>query len=277
MHALTDYPSLVKTAVEEHADLIICGAGIPKDLPNYIKGKNNPPLLVPIVSSARVAEIIIRSWANLGYTPDAIVVEGPKAGGHLGYSRKELEDPNFVKFGLERILAEVINLVGTKIPVVAAGGIYTGQDIYNILNLEVEGHRVRVDGVQMATRFVTTHECDADIRFKQAYINAKQEDIIIIDSPVGMPGRAIRNYFLDHVKDNEGQFECDYDCLKKCNLATSPYCIARALIEAQQGNMKNGFAFCGTNAHRAKEKGIVSVRDVFESLESEYNEACKGE
>ncbi|MEK6925828.1 MAG: nitronate monooxygenase [Nanoarchaeota archaeon] len=262
MHALTDYPSLVKTAVQENVDLIICGAGIARDLPNYLDGKNI--LLVPIVSSARVAKIIVKSWTQLKHSPDAVVVEGPKAGGHLGYSAEQLEDSDFVSYGLERIISDVIKEVGPDISVIAAGGIYTGKDIYNIL-------KHGAAGVQMATRFVTTEECDAHPEFKQAYLNSSEEDIVIIKSPVGMPGRAIRNNFLETVMTKKIPFKCDYDCLKSCNPFNSPYCIADALISAQKGNMEKGFVFAGTNAYRAEK--IVSVKDVFDSLEAEYSNA----
>ncbi|MFH1311568.1 MAG: nitronate monooxygenase [Nanoarchaeota archaeon] len=263
MHALTDYQSLVKTAIQEHVDLIICGAGIARDLPNYLDGKST--LLVPIVSSTRVAELICRAWGKLGHLPDAIIVEGPKAGGHLGYSKEQLEDPNFVSSGLEKILLEVIQAVESKIPIIGAGGIYTGADIYNL-------SRLGASGVQMATRFVTTNECDVNGVFKQVYIDCEAEDIIIIDSPVGMPGRAIKNKFLETVTNERVRFKCNYDCLKSCTPFSSPYCIADALINAQKGNMERGFAFAGTNAYLATE--IVSVKDVFNALEREYNQAC---
>ncbi|MEK6917859.1 MAG: nitronate monooxygenase [Nanoarchaeota archaeon] len=262
MYALTDYPSLVKTSVKENVDLIICGAGIVRDLPKHLEWKKT--MIAQIVSSARAADIIVKSWTQLGHPPDAIVVEGPKAGGHLGYSLEQLEDSEFVSHGLESIISEVINLVGSKIPVIAAGGIYTGKDIYDIL-------KYGAAGVQMATRFVTTKECDADPKFKQAYIDSKKEDIVIITSPVGMPGRAIKNKFLEAVATQRVPFQCYYDCLKSCNPFSSPYCIADALINAQKGNIEEGFAFAGTNAYRADK--IVSVRDVFDLLEREFSNA----
>jgi NAD(P)H-dependent flavin oxidoreductase YrpB (nitropropane dioxygenase family) len=264
--ALTNYVDLVKTSIEEGADIIFSGAGLPLSLPKFLQ-KNSKTKLVPIVSSARAARIIIRYWINkYRYLPDAIVVEGPKAGGHLGFNKENIDNPDYA---LEKLVLEVIRELkpfikeyNKHIPVIAAGGIYTGADIYRFLQLGVEG-------VQMATRFVTTHECDANIRFKEAYINAKQEDIIIIKSPVGMPGRAIRNSFLDKISRGEKRpFACPYHCLITCKLEDSPYCISNALMNAQKGNFKEGFAFCGLNAYLAKE--IISVHELIEILKEEY-------
>jgi len=263
MCALTDYSSLVKTAVRENVDLIMVGAGIARDLPSYLDGKNT--LLVPITGSARVARMIVKSWTHLGHPPDAIVVEGPKAGGHLAYSLEQLNDPVFVSCGLEKIITEVIQEVGPNIPVIGAGGISNGQDIYNIC-------RHGAAGVQIASIMVTTPECDASDGFKQTYIDSREKDIVIIRSPLGMLGRAIKNDFLKAVETKRVPFKCDYDCLKTCDPGISPYCIADALINAQNGRMDGGFAFAGLNAHRATK--IIPVKEVFETLEREYNQAC---
>jgi nitronate monooxygenase len=261
MYALSDYVSLVKTAVRENVDLIICGAGMPRDLPNYLNGSDVK--IIPIVSDKRAAKIINVSWSRLGHPPDAIIVEGPKAGGHLGYSLEQLNDPDFVENGLERVISEVISEVGPDVPIIAAGGIYTGEDIYNVL-------KAGASGVQMATRFVTTYECDADAKFKLAYIDAEKDDLAIIKSPVGMPGRAIKNAFVKKTEVERVPFHCDYDCLKPCIPAESPYCIADALMNSQKGFLDKGFVFGGTNAYRATE--IVSVKDVFTALDKEYGE-----
>ncbi|MFA5259125.1 MAG: nitronate monooxygenase family protein [Candidatus Pacearchaeota archaeon] len=275
MHALSDYSGLVQTAVEENIDIIISGAGIPRDLPSYLNGKDIK--LVPIVSSGRLVKMICKAWGNLGHLPDAIVIEGPKAGGHLGYSREDLDNPEFVANGLEGIVREVVEILnpsnGEKpygnIPVIAAGGIFYGGDIKKFNELGAAG-------VQMATRFVTTYECDADIKFKQAYLDCKPEDLRIINSPVGMPGRAITNPFLRAAEAGEKTpIHCPYHCLKTCKPEESPYCIARALVEAQQGKFTNGYVFAGANAWRCNE--IVSVREVFESLNQEYAENKKSD
>jgi len=271
MHALSNYSELVIAALEENMDFIISGAGIPRDLPVYSKEIGNSHTgLIPIVSSAKLAHIMCRAWARYNHLPDAIIVEGPMAGGHLGYSRKELDNPEFVAHGLEGIVKEVISAVRPfesstrKIPVIAAGGIFYGVDIKRFLE-------IGASGVQMATRFVTTHECDADIRFKQAYLDCKKEDLVIINSPVGMPGRAINNKFLEEVAAGKRiPINCPYHCLKTCVPENSPYCIARALVEAKSGRFKGGYVFAGSNAWRCKE--IVSVSRVFEDINREYSE-----
>ena len=270
MRPLTNYKSLVETAVDCGIKYIISGAAPSLDLPSFII--NAPDVnLIPIVSSARSAEVIMKYWKNkYQYAPDAVIVEGPKAGGHLGFKPKEIFDPNFT---LEKIIPEVVEAVkyyqdssGKKIPVIAAGGIYYGADIAKFLSLGASG-------VQMATRFVTTHECDADIKFKEEYLNCLEKDIIIIDSPVGKPGRAIKNKFLEEVAAGKRHpVECPYYCLISCKQNDSPYCIARALVEARAGKFDNGFVFVGANAWRTKEDGIISVHEVFEKLNIEYLE-----
>ncbi len=266
MHALSDYPELVKAAVDEGVDAIISGAGVPKDLPTYLNGKNIK--LIPIVSSARLANILCKAWGRYGHLPDAIVVEGPKAGGHLGYTREELDQPGFIASGLERIVPEVVQAVkpyeieGRKIPVIAAGGIFYGGDIAKFIALGAAG-------AQMATRLVTTNECDANPGFKEAYLQCNSGDIGIIDSPIGMPGRAIINQFLHDVAAGKMQpTACPYKCLKPCDSNNVPYCIAEALLNAQQGNFQDGFAFVGSNAHLCKE--IIPVKKLLEKLDEEY-------
>lgn len=269
MVALSNYADMVKTAVAEGIDIIFSGAGLPLDLPELLTG-NRHTRLVPIVSSGRAAKIICKRWSErYGRLPDALVVEGPKAGGHLGFKPEQLDDP---RYALEELVPQVIDAVkpfanedGAAIPVIAAGGIYDGADIAHFL-------RLGAAGVQMGTRFVTTFECDASLEFKKAYIAAGREDIIVINSPVGMPGRAIRNRFLDEVgAGNKKPFKCPYHCIRTCDYKESPYCIFFALVNAQRGKLNSGFAFAGTNAWRATE--IVSVRDLMASLVREYEQA----
>jgi len=272
MYALSNYSELVRTALEQNIDFIISGAGIPRDLPAYAREIGNTHTgLIPIVSSAKLASLICRAWSKYDHPPDAIVVEGPMAGGHLGYSKEQLNDPEFVKHGLELIVREVVEAVKPyeserRIPVIAAGGIFYGGDIKRFLDLGASG-------VQMATRFVTTEECDADIRFKQAYIDCREQDIEIISSPVGMPGRAITNRFLEEVRAGRRiPINCPYHCLKTCVPEKSPYCIARALFEARKGEFEKGFVFVGSNAWRCKENGIIPVKQVFANLNKEFLE-----
>ena len=269
MVAMTDFSELVKTALKEKIDIIFSGAGLPLDLPGYLK-EGMKTKLVPIVSSGRAAKIICQKWlAKFNYLPDAFVVEGPKAGGHLGFKAEQLDDPQYC---LENLVQDVIQAVkdfetdkGKTIPVIAAGGIYSGADIRKFLKLGASG-------VQMGTRFVATHECDADPAFKQAFVDAREEDLVVIKSPVGLPGRAIRNEFISRV--NEGKtkpFKCPYHCIKTCDHTKSPYCIAIALGNAKKGRLKNGFAFAGLNAFRVDK--IISVKELIRSLWEDYVKA----
>jgi NAD(P)H-dependent flavin oxidoreductase YrpB (nitropropane dioxygenase family) len=225
---------------------------------------------MPIVSSARAARIICEKWkANYDYLPDAVIVEGPKAGGHLGFKEEQIGDNNY---SLEKLVPEIVSELKTfeekynqSIPLFAAGGIYTGADINNIMKLGASG-------VQMGSRFVTTEECDASQGFKQAYIDASEKDIEIIKSPVGMPGRAIFSNFIQKVRDGKKQpKKCPFQCIKTCDINKSPYCIIVALINALRGNFENGFAFAGSNAFRATK--ISSVKEIFQSLIKEYKES----
>ena len=269
MVAMSNFADMVKTAIAEKADIIFSGAGLPLNLPSFLQ-KDSVTKLVPIVSSARAARVIAEKWHNLyNYLPDAFVVEGPKAGGHLGFKDEQINDEHF---SLEHILPEVIDEVqdmgaryGKEIPVIVAGGIYTGEDIKRFMDMGASG-------VQMGTRFVTTEECDASDVFKQTYIEAKQEDIQIIKSPVGMPGRAIFSKFIQKVKEGQKQPKtCMCKCIKTCDISKSPYCIIAALYNAFKGNMDNGYAFAGANAFRATK--IVSVKETFRSLLDEFNRA----
>lgn len=267
MVAKTNYAQLVMTAIKEKVDVIFSGAGLPLDLPSYL-GKARTKL-VPIVSSARAAVILCRKWlSHFHRAPDAFVVEGPLAGGHLGFKAEQLDDP---AFALEKLLVEVLEGVrpyqapnGRAIPVIAAGGVYTGADIHRFIKLGAAG-------VQMGTRFVATHECDADIRFKQCYLAAKKEDMMIIRSPVGLPGRAIRNAFLDS-RDTGAKAVCPYHCIQHCDQANAPYCITMALANAKKGQLKLGFAFAGQNAYRVHD--IVSVAELMAELEAGYDQAA---
>ena len=264
MCALTNYDDLVDAAQSELVNVIISGAGLPLRLPSLIK--NDVTKLIPIVSSARAAQIICNTWKRkYNRLPDAIIVEGPLAGGHLGYSRAEIDDPEHVF--LDNILKEVLAVVKEFetdklcIPVIAAGGIFDGKDIARVMKLGAAG-------VQMATRFVCTHECDVSIKYKETYLNAKEEDIVIIQSPVGMPGRVINNEFVKKISRGERiDFGCEYHCLYTCDAKKVNYCIAKALLHAYRGEMDQGFAMCGSNAHRIKK--IVSVKELITELVTE--------
>ena len=261
MVALKNYAEIVKECVKQKIDLIISGAGIPKDLPEYVK--NTETKIAPIVSSLRCCKLIVKHWmTKYQYVPDMIVIEGTEAGGHLGFKLEELEENNKPK--LEDITVEVVNYIkeienetGKSIPVISAGGIWDSKDIKKFLNLGASG-------VQMATRFVATNECDASIEFKKAYINAKKDDIKIIKSPVGMPGRAIYNKFIESTEKEKCKIKRCYNCIKTCDVKTTPYCITKALINAVKGNMEDALVFCGSNVGRVKE--IVPVHDLMQEL-----------
>ncbi|QDU71674.1 NAD(P)H-dependent flavin oxidoreductase [Mucisphaera calidilacus] len=270
MVALTNFAETVKTAVREKIDIIFSGAGLPLDLPSHVPDENGPRL-VPIVSSARAAALICRKWiANYNRCPDAIVVEGPMAGGHLGFKPKQLDDE---EYALEKLVPQVVEAarpfaeqVGRDIPIIAAGGVYTGADIHKYFQLGASG-------VQLGTRFVATHECDADIAFKNAYINASEHDVQIISSPLGMPGRAIRNTFVEHVEaDGKKPYSCPYHCLKTCDYTNTPYCISVALTIAKNGRCDHGLIFAGQNVHRVN--SIVSVQELMNELTDEYAAAA---
>lgn len=270
MVALTNYADMVKTSIAEKVDVIFAGAGLPFDLPSYLTPESETKL-VPIVSSSRAAKIICDKWKNnYGYLPDAIVVEGPKAGGHLGFKADQLDSENF---SLEQIVPEVLDIASQysaekNIPVIVAGGISSGEDIHRFMEMGVSG-------VQMGTIFVTTEECDASPVFKQTYINARREDVKIIQSPVGMPGRAIDGEFIRSVEaGNEKPKVCPFHCIKTCDYTKSPYCIVQALYQAARGNMKKGYAFTGMNVHLAEK--ISSVKEVITNLKEEFLKARSG-
>lgn len=278
MVALTTFSEMVRTSIENRADIIFSGAGLPLDLPRHLREmcdqrkEDFRTKLVPIVSSARAASVIAKKWmSRFDYLPDAFVVEGPKAGGHLGFKPEEIGDP---KHSLERLIPEVVDAVkffedktGRAIPVIAAGGVYSGADIREFL-------RLGASGVQMGTRFVATYECDADERFKQSYVQARSEDVTIIKSPVGMPGRALRNSFVEAMREGAKKpFKCVFHCVSTCEQEKTPYCIAAALINAMKGNLERGFAFCGSNVSRID--SIISVRELMENLQKEFDETVQ--
>jgi nitronate monooxygenase len=270
MMALTDCSALIAAALEEGADIIFLGAGLPLRPPVGIPLdvlEQATAAFVPIVSSPRAAKLILKHWdRHYQRLPDGFVVEGPLAGGHLGFSRDGLEsDENDLRTlvtGVLEVVQSYERLHDKAIPVLAAGGVFTGSDIHAMLQLGASG-------VQMATRFVATEECDADRAFKQAYVNCGPDDLTIIDSPLGLPGRAIGNSFLADVdRGVRKPTHCPWHCLSTCDAETSPYCIARALTNAKEGNLSEGFAFAGANASRIEK--IVSVAELIAELEAQY-------
>ncbi len=259
MCAVSNYDKTCQAAVEAGADAIISGAGLPLTLPEFTKGTNT--LCAPIVSSGRAARLLIKHYRkNYHMEPDFFVIEGSKAGGHLGFSMKDLESNN-TKSNLT-ILEEVKKAAGS-IPVFLGGGIFDGQDMAKAM-------KAGASGVQIGTRFIATKECDADARFKQAIVDAKKEDIILIKSPVGMPARAINSPLMRRLAEGERFLakRCN-QCLTACPKGDKiPYCISRALIEAVKGNWKDGLFFAGSNADRIDK--IVPVKQLILELIKEY-------
>lgn len=267
MTVLNNFEEVVRESVREKIDIIFSGAGLPINLPEFTKGSTTK--IVPIVSSDRAAKIICKSWdKRYGVVPDAIVVEGPLAGGHLGFSREEISDSSKK---LEHLIPQVLDAIkpfeekyGRVIPLIAAGGIRDGKDIADLLKLGASG-------AQLGSRFAATVECDADDIFKESYINASEEDIVLIDSPVGLVGRAINDKFIEESKEGKRKpIKCVTNCLKPCKPDEASYCIANALISAERGNLNSGFVFAGANAHLIDK--IVSVKELMEELVSQIKE-----
>lgn len=271
MVALKHYKDHVKAAVKAGADVIICGAGLPVDLPEIVDEaveengcrKEDIPKIAPIVSSEKAARIMLRMWSKkYNRTADFLVIEGPKAGGHLGFSREQLADMEHLDYDSEikKIISckkEYEEKYHCRIPVAVAGGIYDRNDIEHAFSLGA-------DAVQIASRFVATYECDASAAYKEAYLNAKPEDIQIVQSPVGMPGRALRNKFIENVETTRQTIKKCYNCLEKCNPREVPYCITKALIDAVKGDVDNGLIFCGSNVGRINR--MMSVHELMQEL-----------
>jgi len=265
MAALSNADDLIKTAANEGIKLIVVGAGLPLRLPRLVE--NDSVNLLPIVSSGRAARLILSSWdKRYERTADGIILEGPLAGGHLGFSMEQLKQPE--KYSLDILLPEVLEAIkvyedkyGRKIPLIVAGGIFNGQDIARMLSKGASG-------IQMATRFVCTVECGVSREFKQAYLDAKEEDIVIINSPVGLPGRAIRNKFLKDLEiRGRMKIRCPYRCLSACKVAEARYCIALALLNAYFGDVDHGLIFAGENAYRINK--VITVKELISELLAE--------
>lgn len=261
MVATRGYEDYVRAAVKAGVDLIISGAGLPTILPSLVK--HSKTKIVPIVSSLKAASVICRMWdKKYDKVPDMVVIEGPRAGGHLGFSVSDLERIEELDFDKEIIkIIDFVKKHGENhrkdIPVVVAGGIYNKKDMEHYL-------RLGADGVQIATRFVTTYECDADIKYKMAYIEAKKEDIRIVKSPVGMPGRAIWNSFAEETLEKQIPVTKCYQCLAHCSGKDIPYCITSALINAAKGDVEHALLFCGEKAYKATK--LEYVRDIINKL-----------
>lgn len=270
MLAASDFEDLLEVALKAHINVVFIGAGLPIKKPSNIK---NSPLestntkFIPKVSSARAAKLIFKHWAEkYNRIPDAIVVEGPLSGGHQGFKKDELYNP---EISLSAIIKNTINEIdffeqkyGIEIPAIAAGCIYTGKNIFDIMSIEAKG-------VKMGTRFVTTNECDASIEFKQNYLSCIASDLTIIDSPVGLPGRVITNNFVQEIQAGKRKpINCPWKCLRTSDYRKVQFCIAESLFNASTGNFTNGFSFAGTKAYLSEK--IISVKETFSQLKNEY-------
>lgn len=262
MVALSNYEDMARTATNSGADIIISGAGLPLRLPEYTEGSSIR--LIPVISSGRGAEVVARTWKRrYNRLPDAVIVEGPLSGGHIGgHTIQELEAGDLT--GLEGSVKDVIEVMkeyGEHIPVLAAGGIFDGKDMARFLKLGAKG-------VQIGTRFIATKECSADEKYKQLFVQAGEKDLVFIQSPVGMPAKVIRTKFIDEMlKGGRRPISCNYQCLRTCDPLNSPFCIAKALIDAVEGDIDNAVVFA--SSYVAKIKKIVTVRELIDEITGE--------
>lgn len=261
MVACQNYKEYVIGAVKSGADVIISGAGLPISLPEYVKGYETK--IAPIVSSEKAANVILKMWDRKYHrTADFLVIEGPKAGGHLGFSLEELDRIDVLNYDEEikkmiECKKEYEEKYHVNIPVIVAGGVFSHADIVHCMSLGA-------DGVQVASRFVVTEECDAAQAYKDEYLKAKKEDIEIVVSPVGMPGRAIHNQFLEKIKSEREKIDRCLRCIVTCNPSHTPYCITKALINAVKGNVDEALLFCGAEVYRLKE--MTTVKKLMQEL-----------
>ncbi len=262
MFALSNYEDMSRAAAKAGIDFIISGAGLPLRLPEYAEGSSAK--LIPIICSGRGAEVVARTWKRrYNLLPDAVILEGPLSGGHIGgHSIEELKAGSFTS--LENSVKDVVGVMkeyGKDIPVIAAGGVFDGKDVAKFF-------RIGAKGVQIGTRFVATHECSAAPRYKQCFVDAGENDLVFIQSPVGMPARAIRTKFIDEMlAGGRRPISCNYRCLRTCDPATAPFCIAKALIDAVEGDIDNAVVFSGSNVGRIKK--IVSVKELIDEIAGE--------
>lgn len=266
MVAITDYAQMVEVAIKNKIDAIISGAGLPMNLPGFVKGTKVK--LAPIVSSGKAARLICKTWDRRYHVaPDFVVIEGSEAGGHLGFHKEDVLNKTTAKLAdifkeVKETLQPFVEKYQKEIPIFVAGGVYDADDIKQFMDLGA-------DGVQMATRFICTEECDADIKYKEAFINAKKEDIEIVKSPVGMPGRAIMTKLTERLKNDERiPVKRCYNCLVPCDVKTTPYCISSALINAAKGNLDEGLVFSGSNGYRNDK--IVTVKELMDELKEGF-------
>ncbi len=260
LYASNDYGRTVTDACEAGANMIITGAGIPTNMPKFTEAFPDVAL-IPIVSSARALRLICRKWKRYNRLPDAVIVEGPLSGGHQGFS---YDDCFKEEFQLEKIVPPVIEEAKNwgSMPIIAAGGIWTKDDIDKYLEMGCAG-------VQMATRFIATYECDAHANFKNVLINAKADDIKLFKSPVGLPARGVHTNLQKTILEGTApKVACISNCVAPCNRGVEAkkvgYCIADRLSSAYEGDVDTGLFFTGSNGYRIDK--IISVHELMEKL-----------
>ena len=274
MVAAAQYADSVKTALRAGVDAVVCGAGLPRDLPALAEEAESNAAIAPVASSGRSAALICKLWdRHYRRVPDFVVLEGPLAGGHLGFSPEEAREAQAgCPKPLSGLLAEVLEALapyrdkyGRDIPVFVAGGVKDGAEMGRYM---AQG----AAGAQFATRFIATEECDAAPGFKQALLDARQEDITIVQSPVGMPGRALRSPLIERVEAaTQPKIARCNRCLSACGCKTAPYCISKALIAAVNGDWENGLFFCGANAGDVN--ALSTVRAQMDQIMNEWRAA----
>ena len=263
MYAANDYARVVKDACEAGINIIVSGAGLPTNLPEFTQNFKEIAL-VPIVSSAKALKIICKRWLQrYERLPDAVVLEGPLSGGHQGFTYEQCLDPEFSLFNLIPQVKAEIKEWG-DFPLIAAGGIWDKNDIEKAISLGA-------NGVQMGTRFIGTHECDADIGFKEVLLAAEEKDIELIKSPVGYPARGIRTNLINLVDKRMGpKIQCISNCVSPCQRGKEAkqvgYCIADRLFDAYSGKKESGLFFTGANGYKLKE--LISVKELMHKLVS---------
>ena len=261
LYAINEYGRVARDACELGADIIITGAGLPTNMPEFTEGYPDVAL-VPIVSSAKALKIICKRWKQrYDRLPDAIVVEGPKSGGHQGFTYEQCFQTEYQLENLIKPIKEEIEKWG-NFPLIAAGGIWDHDDIIKMIELGA-------DGVQMGTRFIGTHECDASDNFKQVILDSKEEDIKLLKSPVGYPARGVRTNLIKMVDKREGpKIKCISNCVSPCHRGQEAkevgYCIADRLSDAYLGKKETGLFFTGSNGYKLDE--IISVKELMEKL-----------
>jgi len=261
LYAINDYGRVVRDACEAGINIIITGAGLPTNMPEFTEGYPDVAL-VPIVSSAKALKIICKRWKKrYDRIPDAVVVEGPKSGGHQGFTYEQCK---MEENQLENIVAPVVEEASLwgDIPVIAAGGVWDKNDIEEMMSL---GARA----VQMGTRFIGTYECDAHANFKKVLLDSKKEDIQLMSSPVGYPAQGVVTNLTSLVQKREGPaIRCISNCVSPCNRGEEAkvvgFCIADRLSDAYEGNLETGLFFSGTNGYRLHE--IISVEELLTKL-----------